>query len=247
MKPFPYRLSPDADDKPCLGLVVLQVDETIEQDFRRLVPAESARIHVTRIPAGDRLTPKTIAGMEAALEQATTLLPDRAFDALAYCCTSGTALIGAERVAEKVLEARSARAVTNPLSAALAAFSALGVQSIGMVYPYLDSVAGPIQAAFRKAGFEVPLAVGFGEPVESRVARIDPASVCEAALHLVREAAVDALFLSCTNLRTLDIIEDIEAKTGLPVLSSTQVLVWHLAQLTGLRVADTAPGRLFSL
>ncbi|MEO0916377.1 MAG: Asp/Glu racemase, partial [Pseudomonadota bacterium] len=55
----------------------------------------------------------------------------------------------------------------------------------------------------------------------------------------------EAVFLSCTNLRTLDVIERIEAKIQRPVLSSNQVLAWHLCMLASVSHRTDAPGRLF--
>ena len=57
----------------------------------------------------------------------------------------------------------------------------------------------------------------------------------------------EAIFLSCTNLRTLDIIAPLESELGIPVLSSNQVLAWHMAQATGAPLAADAPGRLFEV
>ena len=75
------------------------------------------------------------------------------------------------------------------------------------------------------------------------MARIDPASIRAAALSV--GAGADAVFLSCTNLRTLDIIEDLETDLGKPVLSSNQVLAWHMAKLAGISDGCSGPGRLF--
>ena len=76
--------------------------------------------------------------------------------------------------------------------------------------------------------------------------RISGASVMEAATELVRGAQVDGIFLSCTNLRTLDLITQLEAALNMPVLSSNLVLAWHLAQLSGNPEALSGPGRLFA-
>ena len=78
---------------------------------------------------------------------------------------------------------------------------------------------------------------------EALVARITRASLEEAARTLVAGAEVDGLFLSCTNLDTLDVIAPLEAALGLPVLSSNQVLAWHMARLAGLN-GGWGPGRL---
>ena len=56
---------------------------------------------------------------------------------------------------------------------------------------------------------------------------------------------MDGLFLSCPNLRTLDVIEPLEEVLGKPVLGSNQVLAWHLLQAAGLSPEQHAPGRLF--
>lgn len=246
MTPFPYDLTGPIGAGATLGLIVLQVDETIEQDFRRLFAAEDLALYVSRIPSGDDLNPDTIAQMEATLPRAAGLLPPAAaFDAVGYGCTSGTTLIGAHRVAELVKSAARTHHVADPLTAALAAMRALGARSVGIVSPYIDSVAQPIRAAFERAGFAVPATVSFGEQVEARVARIDPLSIRSAALAVGAEPGVDAVFLSCTNLRTLDILDELEQTLGLPVVSSNQALAWQMMQQAGLAPSPRAPGRLF--
>lgn len=240
MTAFPYALQ--EDPAPRLGLIVLQVDETIEQEFRRLFPPDTARLHVTRIPSGAELTPDSIARMVATLPAAAGLLPGP-LDAVGYACTSGTTLIGAERVRELVAGAVQARAVTDPLTAALAHCHALGLGRIGIVSPYIPPVAEPIRAAFEAAGIAVPAAISFGEEVEARVARIAPASIAEAARTLARREALDGLFLSCTNLRTLDVLGPLSTELGLPVLSSNRSLAWHMAALAGLAPLSQPGGR----
>ena len=106
---------------PALGLIVLRVDETIEHEFRRLVPHGSARLHVTRIDSGDDLTPDSISQMEQRLTDAAAMLPSAAgFDVVGYACTSGTAFLGHENVRQRVMDGIPTRAVTDPLTAAIA-------------------------------------------------------------------------------------------------------------------------------
>lgn len=241
---FPYEIA-EPPRAGRLGLIVLQVDETIEEDFRRIFGDPAVALHVTRIPSGAELTPGTIATMELALPSAAALLPAGGrFDAVAYACTSGTTLIGAERVADLVQAACACLAVDNPLSAAVAAMRHLSLQRIGLVTPYIAEVATPMTEAFRAAGIESVAAVSFGEEIEARVARIAPESVCAAAREVARAPGVEAVFLSCTNLRTLDLIAPLEAELGVPVLSSNLVLAWAMARRIGHRPPG-ATGRLF--
>ncbi len=67
------------------------------------------------------------------------------------------------------------------------------------------------------------------------MARIDAASIRAAAPDVVAWGGVDGVFLSCSNLRSLDVIPDLAAQTSLPVLSDTFVLTRHLAQLAETR------------
>jgi len=230
MKPFPYEMQDET--LPRLGLVVLQVDETIEQDFRRLFAPDAASLFVSRVPSGADLTPDSIARMEATLPSAAGLLPSP-LDVVAYACTSGATLIGVERVRGLVAGAVASRAVTDPLSAALAQCHDLGLRRVGIVSPYIASVAEPIRAAFEAADITVPATLSFGEEVESKVARIAPQSIADAVRELVRQAPLDAVFLSCTNLRTLGVLNPLAREIGLPVLSSNQCLAWHMATLAG--------------
>lgn len=85
----------------------------------------------------------------------------------------------------------------------------------------------------RQQGIAVPGTLSFGEEVEARVARIAPSSIADAARDLARRNHLEGMFLSCTNLRTLDIIDPLTQELGLPVLSSNQCLAWHMAVLSG--------------
>jgi len=246
MKQARFDLTGPIGTKATLGLVVLQADETLEQDFRRLFADREIAIYVSRIPSGDELSAASIAAMETELTRAASLLPRAArFDAVGYGCTSGTTLIGAAAVARMLRQGVETPMVTDPLTAALAALKSLGVKRPGLVTPYVESIAAPVRDAFIAAGLNVGEVLTFGEEAEARVARIAPASIMAAARDAVRGA--DAVFLSCTNLRTLDVIDALEAELGIPVLSSNQVLAWHMAEVTGASLAGDAPGELLGM
>jgi maleate isomerase len=138
-------------------------------------------------------------------------------------------------------------AVTEPLSAAVAAFTALGVRRIGLISPYVAEVSAALRAALAAAGLEVVAFASFEEEVEARVARIAPSSIEDAAMAIGGQQAVEAVFLSCTNLRALDVIDSVERKLHKPVVASNQALAWHMARLAGLGPLDRPCGRLSAL
>jgi len=238
-----YELTDRIGTQATLGLIALQTDETIEAEFARIFAATDVVLYVSRVPSAPDVTPETLAMMADELPRAAGLLPPSLrFDAIGYGCTSGATIIGADRVAELVGQAADVGGVTNPLSAVLAGLTALGARRVGMVTPYIESVTAPVRDRLLAKGFDVPAAVSFDEAIEARVARIDPESIFRAAL-AVGAGDVDAVFLSCTNLRTLDVIDRIEAELGKPVVSSNQALAWHMAQLSG-AICSMQAGRL---
>ena len=227
---------------PRLGMIVLQADETIEDEFRQLFATSSATLLTSRVPSGDELTADSIATMERNLPASAALFPRGVpFDAVAYACTSGTTLIGAERVAKLVQSGCRAQAVTDPLTAALHAMAHLGCRSIGLVTPYTADIAAPVARAFSDAGVTVRNTFSFDEAVEANVARLSADAIRVAAAEVASDG-VDALFLSCTNLKTLNLIASLEREFRCPVLSSNLVLAWHMAVLTG--VPLLLPGTL---
>ena len=240
-----FELTDPLGQRATMGLIALQSDETIEHDFRRLLPTDGVAFYVSRVPSGLDVTPETLAAMETHMPAAATLLPrPAAFDIVGYGCTSGTSVIGPQRVAELISGACTTKAVTEPLTALVAACNTLSVSRLGFLSPYVGAVSETLRGELAARGIESPVFGSFEEAEEAKVARIAPQSIIDGALSLASSDQVDAVFLSCTNLRTLDVIEEIETKTGKPVLSSNQVLAWHMCRSAGLPLADRSVGAL---
>ena len=212
-----------------IGLVVLQADETIEADMRRLLPADVDFL-VSRVPSDTTVSSDTLAAMAQSLTGAASLFPaGMTFDAVGYGCTSGTAEIGSAKIAALIRAGTDAAEVTDPASALIAACKDNKISRIGLISPYVAEVSAKLITVLEDAGISVTAFASFDEPEERNVVRIAPKSIYDAAVGL--EGDFDAIFLSCTNLRTLEVIDPIQAKTGKVVFSSNQVLAWHLQQL----------------
>ncbi len=228
MSTLPYRLEETPGAR--LGLIVLQSDETVEDEMRALLPA-SARLMVSRVPSGLEVTPETLAEMQGHLTRAAELFPrGYAFDAVGYACTSGSAVIGSGAVADLIRQGTATRAATNPAAALIAACRAAGVTRLGLVSPYVEDVSARLRDVLQEAGIATPAFGSFNEASEAAVARIDASSVIAAAREVAAQAPVQAVFLSCTNLRTVPVLASLATTLGVPVWSSNLVLAWHLAR-----------------
>lgn len=246
MSALPYTLDPVPD--PMLGLVVLQADLTLERDMRRLLPRDTG-LMVSRVPSATDVSLDSLQEIGLHLGAAAALFPaGQPLRVVGYGCTSGTAQLTPAGVAERVRGGCQTAEVTQPLSALVAACKALGLRRIALLSPYVQAVSDRLRSALAQEGIETPVFGSFDVAEEALVARISPQATVEAARALLTGATetVDGLFLSCTNLPTLDVIGPLEAELGLPVLSSNLVLGWHMAQLAGLPAGPDAPGRLFA-
>ncbi len=232
MSRYPYTLDRDDPQKPPIGLIVLQTDETIEPDFKRYFADHPSPLYVSRIPSGQTVTHQTLSQMQTDLTAAADLLPKGlSFPVIGYGCTSASSVIGSERIEKLVQGACDVDTVTNPLRATVAACAARGLSRIALLSPYIEEVNEPLRAAFAQNGVDMSVFGSFGEAEEAKVVRISTASVVDAAVKLGADPLVEGVFLSCTNLRTYDAIPAIEQALGKPVLSSNQALAWHMRHL----------------
>jgi maleate isomerase len=131
------------------------------------------------------------------------------------------------------------------VTAAFAAFKALGARRIGVLTPYAPDVNAVVRAYLDTHGADVAAFATFDKRDDREAARISVASITAGITSLARGASLDAVFVSCTSLRLAEHVEAIEAAAGVPVTSSDHALAWHCLRLAG--VGDTVPdaGRLF--
>lgn len=220
----PWRAAP-------LGMIVLSTDETLEMEMRRYFADHPSPIYVSRIKSAAEVTHDNLAAMQSDLQNAASLLPEGLhYPVVGYGCTSASSVIGSDRVEQMVQRGCFAEMVTNPLRAAVAHARSMGLNKLALLSPYIEEVNTPLRNAFAAEGISMDVFGTFGEREERKVARISADSLREAAIALGRDSAVDGVFMSCTNLRTLDVIPDIEGVIGKPVFSSNRSLFWHMMQ-----------------
>jgi maleate isomerase len=244
---LPFTTDDGAASKAAIGLIVLQSDESMEAELRSVFDQKGMALYHSRIPSAPEVTAETLKQMEQELPRAASLLPTaKALDVVGYGCTSGATMIGADKVAAAINAAHPGARTTDPITAVMAACKHLGVKKLGFVTPYVAEVSEAMRSLLEANGLTVATFGSFEQIEESVVARISTSSVLEAVCQVGESAEVDAVFTSCTNLRSFDIIEDAESTLGKPVISSNQALAWHMLTLAGLPTKGQGPGRLFN-
>ena len=247
IKRLAFTTDQGAGARARIGLMVLESDQTMEAEFRVLTDLPGVSIYHARLANDVDVTPEKLAKMEAELPIAAALIPqDMGLASIGYGCTSGSTIIGEDRVAHILDAAHPNVPSTNPLTAAKSALRALGVKRLALLTPYAPDVTTAMQAKFEAAGINVTLIGSFYERDDRVVGRIDAQSILEATL-AVGQGDCDGVFVSCTSLRTAGLIEQAEQVLGKPVTASNHALAWHLLRLAGINDTQTGLGRLFQM
>jgi maleate isomerase len=229
-----------------IGLIVLATDHTIEHEFRLIYRLDGVALYESRIANAAQINAATLAEMERGMAAAAAvILPGTNLDVVAYGCTSGTVVIGEDKVFSRIREARPGVACTTPITAGIAAFKTLKVGRIALLTPYVDEVNQMLRGFIEERGIRVPVMGSFNHEDDNEVARISQTSIKTAVRELAREPSVDGVFVSCTSLRVASIAEELEAEIGKPVTSSNHALAWHCLRLAGIKDAVPGFGRLF--
>ncbi|MFF0340551.1 Asp/Glu racemase [Kribbella sp. NPDC004875] len=214
--------------------VVAPYDFALDRELWRWVP-DNVTLHCTRTP---------YAPMAATVEMAVHISDPEMVArttynvlsvaplAVAYACTFGSfvgGLAGELRLVDAMIGAGAPAAVTTS-GALLLALRRLGITRIATVTPYTNDLTAGLSAFLAESGVEVVATAGLG-----LIAQIW-AVPYETTVELVRSVdsdAVEAIFISCTNLPTYDVIAGLEATLGKPVLTANQVTMWAALELAG--------------
>jgi maleate isomerase len=245
---LPFTTDAGIGARARIGLIVLASDYTVEHEFRKIFTLPGVDYYEARIRNSPQITPETLAAMGPLITETTDLiLPGAALDVVGFGCTSASMVLGEAAVERNVRAARPNAKVTNPITAAFAAFDAFGAKRIAVLTPYRRDVNEIVRAYITGRGYEVPVFGSFNEQDDGIVAAIDAASVRGAVRSIVAGRGVDAVFVSCTSVRLVDAVTGIEAECGLPVTSSNHALAWHSLRLAGVEEKRPELGRLFAI
>ena len=229
---------------PRIGVVALSTDFTIEQDYRRICHNIPVDIFVNRIPFENPLTHENYLKMADHLPKIVQdILPDQKLDTVAYGCTSGTVAIGEERIVSQIHKSKPGVYVTTPITAALRAFKKLDINKIAILTPYPKLVNETVYDYLQKRKIEVDSFSGFNLEYDSDIAKVDPQHLIK-IIKDIDYSNVDAIFVSCTALRIVEVLQEIEHLIKKPIVSSNQAIIWDSIRSTKIKSSIEGYGKL---
>ncbi len=222
------------------GMMLPSVNTIAEPQMAAMLP-EGVSLHVTRLRlrgSGEHLA------MLDRLEEATGLLADACVDRLLFHCTA-VSMWSPEIVDE--IRRRIASVTATPVvvtsDAVVHALRALDARKIVLITPYLAEINRREVRFLEHHGITVTRERGLGIDNGLGMAAIEPEQWLRESLAL-RDPSADAYFLSCTTIRSADVIEPLEHELGKPVITSNQVAIWRALRENGMTDRLRGFGRL---
>ena len=211
---------------PRVGLIALASDFTIEKDFINVIKDKKIDFFVNRIECYNPLTKENLIKMSDKVTEVTKdILPDQELDCVVYGCTSGTIAAGHASIEKRVKEAKPMADVSTPSTAAIKALKKMNIKKVSIFTPYSKKLNDDVLDYFESEGFEVTSNLYFDIQDDYDIGKVDQNYLFE-VLSKIDLNDADALFVSCTALPVLEIIDKLEKKLDTIVLSSNQALIW---------------------
>ena len=210
-----------------VALIVPSTNTVMEPDLYRHLP-DGVTVHTSRMLLEGSVT---IEAEELMLDlylpqcarQVGTLRPD----VVVFGCTSAGALRGPayeQQLAEELAQTTGAPTVTI-MGAVVAELRRLEVRSVAVLTPYSEEINDTIKESLEASGFTVPYINGMDVKGAFNIAAVTPEEIIAYIEEQLAGVESDCLFVSCANLRSVDVLPELAAVAGRPVVTSNQAVL----------------------
>jgi maleate isomerase len=203
----------------------------MEPELNRMVP-EGVTVYTTRITSSGSNAIERLLNYDSALEPAAKALAPIS-DVIIYGCTTGSLVkgIGWDQEIIQRIEKETGIAASTTSTAVVDALTEIGVKRVSVATPYVEALNIRVKQFLEGHGFEVVSLKGLGQ-----VAGVEGIgkNTPEVGYRLSKEVytpKADAIFISCTNLRTIEIISKLENDINKPVITSNQASMWKALKM----------------
>lgn len=217
-----------------IGLLVPSINTTMETEFWRIAP-EGVSVHSARIAGGRHGTPEELRSMENASKKAAEDVGMVEPDVVVYGCTSGSFFEGPEwnkKICDQLSQITKAPTVTTAGGMA-ACLMAAGHRKVDVVTPYVELTNERLKQFLKAHGIDV-LKLGTFDMLDMfDHAKIQPEEIYRKVKETTTPEA-DAVFVACTQLRALEVVDMLERDLGKPVYTAVQASAWQAFEAIGI-------------
>lgn len=221
-------------------------DGLLDHEFWDLAPA-GVGVHITRTAV-----PHAEVSAQVATDLAVTSDIEESalrytidLSCIAFACTSISFIHGMggdTQIIERIENAAGVPATTTS-TAAVRALRTLGAARVAVATPYVDGINVKLEEFLKGHGLQVVSMQGM--KLGHGIGAVPAGEVYQFARG-VHHPDADALFISCTNFATIEILDALEQDLGIPVISANQVTMWDALNLAQVKPCKPGMGSLFN-
>ncbi|MEM7301817.1 MAG: Asp/Glu racemase [Pseudomonadota bacterium] len=221
-----------------LGVLVPFTNTNLEADFALMRPV-GISMHFARLGGydEDEIPDETqMQGLGASdLDEPLRLLMGVKPDVVIYGCTSATLSHGPQfdRHLAETIHATSGAATVTAAGALVSALQTMGVSRIGFASPYVPAINDLAVSFLNSLGIKTVRRSEVDGALDNEgQGALTPDAVLELGLK-ADDPDAEAIVLSCTDMRAVEIIDALETRTSKPVISSNQAMLHQALQAVG--------------
>jgi maleate isomerase len=236
-----------------IGVVIPSTNTSVEADYNDLRP-DNVTLHVARIFINtsidsDDKAQETLRqireGSEKAVHDVCTCKPDH----LIMGMSSETFVGGLEgsRALTKRMEETSGLSVSTGSEATNLALRSIDAKRIAVLTPYQPSIDEQVELYFDDLGYEMVAMKSLRCPTATSIADVTGEEILSAIDELDEQAhgEFDAFVQAGTNLSSWAVADEIEKRTGKPLVSINAATLWHALGVLGLDQSLPTAGSVF--
>lgn len=229
-----------------IGLIYLASSWIMEPEFYLMSPPGVITC-TTRISLGNDVTETSLLKLGDQACIAARLLAEAPMDVIALGCTSGSFIGGSSYDLEliKKMEQQSSTRCTTTGRSVINALKAMNMNKVALFTPYTDDINNRAISYLRENSIETVSHQGMGLIRDFDIDMVPLETVKKEVLALTELSKCNGIFISCTGLKTVPIIAELEKITGLPVISSVQATFWNCLKIAGVSDMPKNFGSLF--
>jgi maleate cis-trans isomerase len=232
------------DTETRIGLIIPSGNRLTEPQFNAYLPA-NVGVHITRLRMTGKFR-KPLQELERPLTEAAEALSDVKPGVIVFHCTANSMENGLahENAIVEIVERASGCPTITTAQAITQAFDRLGIKKLVLISPYVQSTNQLEVNYLAETGYTVLHELGLALETHAYAA-VTPEEWKKVVKENTR-AEADGYFLSCTNTRMIEAVNDLEHDLGKPVVNSNQATLWACLKKLGISHADRRLGRLFN-
>lgn len=219
-----------------VGLITPSVAFTTEHEWSRMMPRGVSFV-TTRILL-ERVTIESLDEMGKYVENAIKMMDSATVDAICYGCTAGSMIKGIkydEEIVERI-EKSTNKPATTMAKSVINGLRYFGIKKVTVVTPYPDEVNRHVRTFLEDNGFEVLTVEGLQLVSSIEIRNLPPSAAYNFVKKVHPKAShCDGVFISCGNIRAIEILSALEKDLGKPVISSNQAMFWEALNLLGVK------------